>query len=104
MKKLFLVLITLFSLLTSCDVNEVRQDCKNYIVLKESSELPVRIQNYSIKDENVVDIKIDSISLSYISESHIEPLSGYISTKWKLKRKYSIDTPIFNDEYIKFPS
>lgn len=100
MKKLFFVLIIMVGLFTSCDVNEIRRECKNYITAKENSELPVRIQNYSIKDENVVSIKIDSISLFYINETDLKPLSGYISTKWQLKREFSLDKPMFSDEYM----
>ena len=76
----------------------------NYIFKKESTQLPVRVQNYSITDENLVDIKIDSVSLFFLFENSgttTTPISGYITTTWKFKKEYSFDSQysIFSDDY-----
>lgn len=101
MKKLFLLLIMALTLLTSCDIAQTRGNLKNYILKKESSQMPVRVQNYSINNESIVDIKIDSVSLSFLNDQSITPLSGYIATTWKFKKEYLADYtqyPMFSDD------
>lgn len=101
MKKIFLLLIMAATLLTSCDVQGTRDRLKSYIMKKEVSQLPVRIQNYSIKNENILDIRIDSVHLSFVDANSITPLSGYLITTWKFKKSYLSDSqyPMFSDDY-----
>lgn len=101
MKKLLILIIVALTL-TSCEVSQTRSNLKNYILTKETSQMPVRIQNYSINNESIVDIKIDSISLAFLNDQSINPLSGYIATTWKFKKEFNLDYsqyPMFSDDY-----
>ena len=88
MKKLFLFLFVAIAL-TSCDVQQARANLEEFVIRTERERIPIIMQNYTLADETVLSITIDSIRLFYPYKSNNTPSHGYLCTTWKLKREVS---------------
>lgn len=88
MKKLFLFLFVAIAL-TSCDVQQARANLEEFVIRTERERIPIIMQNYTLADETVLSVTIDSIRLFYPYESNNTPSHGYLCTTWKLKRELS---------------
>ena len=88
MKKIFLFLLIAIAF-TSCDVEQARANLEEFVIRTEREKIPMIMQNYTLADETVLSITIDSIRLFYANELGITPSHGYLCTTWKLKRELS---------------
>jgi len=98
MKKVFLFLFVAIAL-ASCDVQLARTNLEEFVIRTEREKIPMIMQNYTLNDEKVLSITIDSIRLFYANEElGITPSHGYLCTTWKLKRELSNEI-----DYEKYP-
>ena len=106
MKKLFLFLLIAISF-TSCNIEFSRSNLSEFVIRTEREKIPMLMQNYTIADETILGITIDSIKLFYPFETSITPTHGYLCTTWEVKRELSSEIdynkyPFLLDDYADF--
>ena len=99
MKKVFLFLLMACALV-SCDVPQARKNLKVYLVVSETTKLPIVMQNITINSPEVLGITIDSATLLYTDEGSITPTSAYLNTTWKIKKEIIVSEDYSNYSFL----